>query len=163
MNDLAAMEAFNKHVEDKFDPSWHSCLDESAVAFLNEHCPTWVSVRRKPHPFRNEYHTIACCLSKIFPQWHWWKLPPTMCRTPKAASWCKINHLEWPISLSMPLPLPVNEEQRCLEWQWILLVVTQYSKVRCKNWSVLSAMDKIWQKLGWRNERWILFLHYEPF
>ncbi len=48
-----------------FNLSWLSCLDELMVAFLNEHCLNWVCMKRKPHPFCNEYHTIACCLSKI--------------------------------------------------------------------------------------------------
>ncbi len=34
---------------------------------------------------------------------------------------CKFQPQEWPISLSLPLSLRINEEQRCLEWQWILL------------------------------------------
>ena len=35
------------------------------VAFLNEFCPNWVYVKCKLHPYGNEYHTIACCISKI--------------------------------------------------------------------------------------------------
>ncbi len=57
--------AFNEHMETCFDPSWLTCLDESMVAFLNEHSPNWVCIKRKPHPYGNEYHTIACCMSKI--------------------------------------------------------------------------------------------------
>lgn len=40
-------------------------LDESMVAFLSEHCPNWVNVKRKLHQYINKYHTIACCDSHI--------------------------------------------------------------------------------------------------
>ncbi len=60
--------AFNKHMTENFNPLWLSCLDESMVAFLNKHCPNWVCMKRKLHPFGNEYHTNACCLSKIIYQ-----------------------------------------------------------------------------------------------
>mmetsp|Transcript_20329 Transcript_20329/g.42341 ORF Transcript_20329/g.42341 Transcript_20329/m.42341 type:complete len:172 (-) Transcript_20329:1150-1665(-) len=56
------IKSFNDYMESSFEPSWLTCLDESMVAFLNEHCPNWVCVKRKPHPFGNEYHMIACCL-----------------------------------------------------------------------------------------------------
>ncbi len=59
------IQAFNNHMEEYFNPSWLNCLDELMVSFLNEHCPNWVCIKRKPHPFGNEYHTIVCCLSKI--------------------------------------------------------------------------------------------------
>ncbi len=59
------IQAFNDQMEECFNPSWLNCLDESMVAFLNKHCPNWVRIKRKPHPLENEYHTIACCLSKI--------------------------------------------------------------------------------------------------
>ncbi len=59
------VQAFNNHMEAVFDPSWITCLDESMVSFMNKFCPNWVCVKRKPQPFGNEYHTIACCLSKI--------------------------------------------------------------------------------------------------
>ncbi len=59
------IQAFNDHMEAVFDPSWLSCLDESMVAYMNEFAPNWVCVKRKPHPFGNEYHSIACCISKI--------------------------------------------------------------------------------------------------
>ncbi len=35
------------------------------VSFLNEHCPNWVTVKCKPHPYENEYPTIAWCVSRI--------------------------------------------------------------------------------------------------
>ena len=59
------MEAFNKKMKDLFDPSWLTCLNESMVVFTNAYCPGWMNVKRKPHPFGNEYHTIACCQSHI--------------------------------------------------------------------------------------------------
>ena len=48
-----------------FSSSWITCLDESMVVFFNAFCPGWMNVKRKPHPFGNEYHTIACCISHI--------------------------------------------------------------------------------------------------
>ncbi len=59
------IDAFNNYMESCFELSWLNCLDESMVSFLNKHCPNWVCVKHKPYPFGNEYHTIACCLSKI--------------------------------------------------------------------------------------------------
>jgi hypothetical protein len=56
---------FNDHMEAIFNPSWLTCLDESMVVFQNEFAPNWVCIKRKPHPFGNEWHTIACCISKI--------------------------------------------------------------------------------------------------
>ncbi len=48
-----------------FDPSWISSLDQSLVTFLNEFFLNWVCAKCKPRPFGNEYHSIACCISKI--------------------------------------------------------------------------------------------------
>ena len=59
------IDAYNSHMQSVFCPSWITCLDESMVVFTNEHCPSWVNVKRKPHPFGNEYHTIACAVSHI--------------------------------------------------------------------------------------------------
>ena len=47
-------------MKDVFSPSWGVCLDESMVKWLNEYAPGWMAVGRKPSPFGNEYHTIAC-------------------------------------------------------------------------------------------------------
>jgi hypothetical protein len=47
-------------MKDVFPPSWGICLDESMVKWLNEYAPGWMAVGRKPSPFGNEYHTIAC-------------------------------------------------------------------------------------------------------
>ena len=35
------------------------------VIFSNAFAPGWMNVKRKPHPFGNEYHTIACCDTHI--------------------------------------------------------------------------------------------------
>ncbi len=51
--------AFNDHYEEKYSPSWLSCLDESMSPWTNKYCPGYMFVPRKPHPFGNEYHTIA--------------------------------------------------------------------------------------------------------
>ena len=50
---------FNKHYLEKYEPSWISVLDESMVEWLNKYGPGWMCVPCKPHPFGNEYHTIA--------------------------------------------------------------------------------------------------------
>jgi hypothetical protein len=54
-------DAFNDHKSDAYTPSWLNCLDESMNTWLNKYCPGFVVVPRKPHPFGNEYHTIANC------------------------------------------------------------------------------------------------------
>ena len=49
-----------------FDCSWIACLDESMMAWLQKWtCPGWMCVERKPHLFRNEWHTICCGCSNI--------------------------------------------------------------------------------------------------
>ena len=62
-------DAWNRNMEDQFDPSWINCLDESMMEWLNQFsCPGFMCVGRKPHPFGNERHTICCALSTIM--WH---------------------------------------------------------------------------------------------
>lgn len=56
---------WNRNMIDKFSPSWIVCVDESMVVFLNPYAPGWVTVKRKPHPMGNEYHTAACADTKI--------------------------------------------------------------------------------------------------
>ena len=56
---------FNEHMAEIFSPSWIVCVDESMVVFYNKYAPGWVAVKRKPHPLGNEYHTTACCETKI--------------------------------------------------------------------------------------------------
>ncbi|KAL7460096.1 hypothetical protein ACHAXS_000564, partial [Conticribra weissflogii] len=51
--------AFNMHYETNYSPSWLNCLDESMSSWLNQHCPGFMYVPRKPHPSGNEYHSIA--------------------------------------------------------------------------------------------------------
>ncbi|KAI2500665.1 Transposase IS4 [Fragilaria crotonensis] len=64
VNDI--IDAFNKHTQACFSPSWVSCLDESMSVWTNMWtCPGWVFVPRKPHPKGNEYHSICCGLSGI--------------------------------------------------------------------------------------------------
>ena len=49
-----------------FIPSWLVCLDESMSKWLAKYsCPGFVFCPRKPWPFGNEYHSIACALSSI--------------------------------------------------------------------------------------------------
>jgi hypothetical protein len=53
------IDTFNKHYKSKYSPSWLSCIDESVNVWLNKFCPGFMSLPRKPHPFGNEYHSIA--------------------------------------------------------------------------------------------------------
>ena len=59
------IDAFNEKMTASFELSWITCLDESMVIFFNAFCPGWMNIKRKPHPFGNEYHTIACCETHI--------------------------------------------------------------------------------------------------
>ena len=52
-------DCFNNHYEENYSPSWLSCMDESMSPWTNKYCPGYMFVPRKPHPFGNEYHTIA--------------------------------------------------------------------------------------------------------
>lgn len=55
------LKAWNSNMETNFSPSWISCLDESLSKWIQRcTCPGWVFCPRKPWPFGNEYHTIAC-------------------------------------------------------------------------------------------------------
>ena len=59
------IDEWKRNMIDKFSPSWIVCADESMVTFLNPYGPMWVTVKRKPHPMGNEYHTAACADTKI--------------------------------------------------------------------------------------------------
>ena len=59
------IEGFNYNMTHTFNPSWIVCVDESMVVFSNKYAPGWMVVKRKPHPMGNEYHTNACCQSKV--------------------------------------------------------------------------------------------------
>eukprot|EP00957_Ditylum_brightwellii_P029111 2200272-Ditylum_brightwellii.AAC.1 len=49
-----------------FSPSWVSCLDESMMFWVSKYtCPGIIVVPRKPWPFGNEWHSIACGNRKI--------------------------------------------------------------------------------------------------
>lgn len=57
---------WNQNMTDVFSPGWITCLDESMSIWFNKWtCPGWVYCPRKPHPFGNEYHDIACGISNI--------------------------------------------------------------------------------------------------
>ena len=59
-------DSFNENMSEVFDPSWVSVLDESMQVWINRFtCPGWMCVGRKPHPFGNERHTLACGKSTI--------------------------------------------------------------------------------------------------
>ena len=53
------VEGFNDHYEGEYVPSWINCLDELMNSFMDNFCPGFMRVPRKPHPFGNEYHSIA--------------------------------------------------------------------------------------------------------
>ena len=53
------LQIFNEHYVDQHSPSWLNVLDESMNTWLNKWCPGFMCVPRKPHPFGNEYHSIA--------------------------------------------------------------------------------------------------------
>ena len=50
----------------EFIAGWVICLDESMSIWLNRRtCPGWIFCPRKPHPFRNEWHTACCGMSGV--------------------------------------------------------------------------------------------------
>jgi hypothetical protein len=51
---------WNAYMKEIFTPSGTVCLDESMVVHNNDKVPGWMTVKRKPHPLGNEYHTICC-------------------------------------------------------------------------------------------------------
>ena len=53
------IDAFNQHYANHYHPSWLNCLDESMCTWRSKYCPGFMCVPRKPHPFGNEYHSIA--------------------------------------------------------------------------------------------------------
>lgn len=53
------IDAFNNHYAAQYIPSWLNCLDESMNSWMDKWAPGFMSVPRKPHPFGNEYHSIA--------------------------------------------------------------------------------------------------------
>ena len=50
---------FNEHYDEEYIPSYLSTLDESVAVWLDQYGPGFMFMPRKPHPFGNEYHTIA--------------------------------------------------------------------------------------------------------
>eukprot|EP00594_Rhizosolenia_setigera_P000610 CAMPEP_0178944722 /NCGR_PEP_ID=MMETSP0789-20121207/3318_1 /TAXON_ID=3005 /ORGANISM="Rhizosolenia setigera, Strain CCMP 1694" /LENGTH=700 /DNA_ID=CAMNT_0020624495 /DNA_START=47 /DNA_END=2146 /DNA_ORIENTATION=- len=57
---------WNENMKKIFNAGWVTCLDESMCIWYNRWtCPGWMFVPRKPHPFGNEYHTMACGLCTI--------------------------------------------------------------------------------------------------
>ncbi len=54
------IDAFNDHYSSEYKPLWLNCIDELMNSWLNKFCPGFMSLPRKPHPFGNEYHLIAC-------------------------------------------------------------------------------------------------------
>ena len=59
-------DAWNANMINIFEPSWVSVLGEIIREWVIKYTfPAWMCVGRKPHPFGNQRHTIACGLSKI--------------------------------------------------------------------------------------------------
>ena len=46
--------SWNDYYASNYIPSWFNTLDESMNVWLNEYCPGWMCVPRKPNPFVNE-------------------------------------------------------------------------------------------------------------
>jgi Transposase IS4 len=60
------VDCWNTNMTTKFRPSYISCLDESMSPWTSPFtCPGYMFVPRKPHPFGNEYHSVACGLSSV--------------------------------------------------------------------------------------------------
>jgi len=60
------LDAWNVNMDENFSCSWVACLDESMSKWLSQYtCPGFMVVPRKPWPFGNEYHTIACGETEI--------------------------------------------------------------------------------------------------
>ena len=53
------LDVFNEYYASNYHPSWLNVLDESMSSWLSKFCPGFMCVPRKPHPFGNEYHSIA--------------------------------------------------------------------------------------------------------
>ena len=60
------IDEWNVNMEEHFTSAWVSCLDESMFKWMNEYtCPGFRCVPRNPWSFRNEYHMIACGLTRV--------------------------------------------------------------------------------------------------
>ncbi|KAL7476088.1 hypothetical protein ACHAW6_001965, partial [Cyclotella cf. meneghiniana] len=53
------IDAFDNHYSNEYLPSWTNCLNESMNTWLNKYAQSFMCVPRKPHPFRDDYHSIA--------------------------------------------------------------------------------------------------------
>jgi hypothetical protein len=53
------IDAFNDHYAIGYRPSWLNCINESMNIWLNKFCPGFMPLPFKPHPFGNQYHSIA--------------------------------------------------------------------------------------------------------
>ena len=59
-------DAWNQNMTDNCLSLWISCLDESMMIWFNKFTsPGFKIVPCKPHPFGNEWHTIACVLCGV--------------------------------------------------------------------------------------------------
>jgi hypothetical protein len=53
------IDAFNYHYSNGYMTSWLLCIDEWMNLWLNKFCPGFMTLPRKPDPFRNKYYSIA--------------------------------------------------------------------------------------------------------
>ena len=58
-------EAWNKNMEDEFNPYWINVIYKNMMECYNNFAPRFMCVGRKLHPFGNERHTIFCGLTSI--------------------------------------------------------------------------------------------------
>jgi hypothetical protein len=56
---------WNANMRNVFTTAWLTCLDESMVPGANTDIPGYITVKRKPTPQGNEYHTMACATTRI--------------------------------------------------------------------------------------------------
>ena len=52
-------------MDEEFNLSWNNVLGGSMMEWFSKYTSRFMCVRRKPHNFGNEIHTIFCCLTSI--------------------------------------------------------------------------------------------------
>ena len=138
--------AWNQHMKDMFRCSWICCLDELISIWISRWtCPGWMFVPRKPHPFGNKYHTIACGMSLI-----------TFCfeivegkdkpknKPPRQDEWSWENM--WTPTPSLQKPL--RHRENCNSWQRIMCTQGHYRTSKSKSlWCSSHQEVKILAKI----------------
>ena len=62
------IDAWNENMNEKFQPGWITCLDESMLTNKFT-CPGFMFVPQKPWPFGNEDHTIVVVFQVSYSAW----------------------------------------------------------------------------------------------